>query len=82
MAIMGQSQQLYNRLVKVLCKDEGSCHTAKGTACAIPTMIMAIMESNLLHNGLVKVPDVLVDFMLDKAEEIQTRRSKNKRPNV
>ena len=57
------------------------CHTVNGTACAIPRMIMAIMEQNQLHNGLVKVPDVLVDFMPDKADRIKPLRHRNRRPH-
>ncbi|KAG8552744.1 hypothetical protein GDO81_003030 [Engystomops pustulosus] len=38
-------------------------HTINGTACAVPRLIIAILESNQLHDGRVRVPEVLQPFM-------------------
>ncbi|KAJ1109095.1 hypothetical protein NDU88_006461 [Pleurodeles waltl] len=38
-------------------------HTVNGTACAIPRMIIAILESNQLKDGRVRVPEVLRPYM-------------------
>uniref|UniRef100_A0A8C5QRN1 serine--tRNA ligase n=1 Tax=Leptobrachium leishanense TaxID=445787 RepID=A0A8C5QRN1_9ANUR len=34
-------------------------HTVNGTACAVPRLLIAILESNQLKDGRVRVPDVL-----------------------
>lgn len=39
------------------------CHTINGTACAVPRLIIAILESNQLKDGRVRVPEVLQPFM-------------------
>ncbi|KAJ7303905.1 hypothetical protein JRQ81_011416 [Phrynocephalus forsythii] len=38
-------------------------HTVNGTACAIPRLIIAILESNQCQDGTVRVPDVLQPLM-------------------
>jgi seryl-tRNA synthetase len=39
------------------------CHTVNGTACAIPRMIIAILENYQQPDGSVVIPDVLRPFM-------------------
>ncbi|XP_073405154.1 serine--tRNA ligase, mitochondrial [Dendrobates tinctorius] len=38
-------------------------HTINGTACAVPRLIIAILESNQLQDGRVHIPEVLQPFM-------------------
>uniref|UniRef100_A0A670J3M6 serine--tRNA ligase n=1 Tax=Podarcis muralis TaxID=64176 RepID=A0A670J3M6_PODMU len=38
-------------------------HTVNGTACAVPRMLIALLESNQLKDGSVRVPDVLQPLM-------------------
>lgn len=38
-------------------------HTLNGTACAVPRMILAIMENNQQEDGSIVVPEVLRPFM-------------------
>ncbi|XP_069799797.1 serine--tRNA ligase, mitochondrial [Dendropsophus ebraccatus] len=38
-------------------------HTINGTACAVPRLIIAILESNQLKDGRVRIPEVLQPFM-------------------
>ncbi|XP_063794007.1 serine--tRNA ligase, mitochondrial isoform X2 [Pseudophryne corroboree] len=38
-------------------------HTVNGTACAVPRLIIAILESNQLKDGRVRIPKVLQPFM-------------------
>ncbi|XP_075042913.1 serine--tRNA ligase, mitochondrial [Mixophyes fleayi] len=38
-------------------------HTVNGTACAVPRLLIAILESNQLKDGSVRVPQVLQPFM-------------------
>uniref|UniRef100_A0A8C6YAE7 serine--tRNA ligase n=1 Tax=Naja naja TaxID=35670 RepID=A0A8C6YAE7_NAJNA len=38
-------------------------HTVNGTACAIPRMLIAILESNQLKDGSVRIPAVLQPLM-------------------
>ncbi|CAJ0934681.1 unnamed protein product, partial [Ranitomeya imitator] len=38
-------------------------HTINGTACAVPRLIIAILESNQLQDGRVRIPEVLQPFM-------------------
>jgi len=38
-------------------------HTLNATACAVPRMIVAILENNVQADGSVRVPDVLRPFM-------------------
>uniref|UniRef100_A0A8D2Q5P9 serine--tRNA ligase n=1 Tax=Varanus komodoensis TaxID=61221 RepID=A0A8D2Q5P9_VARKO len=38
-------------------------HTVNGTACAIPRMLIAILESNQCQDGSVRVPEVLQPLM-------------------
>ncbi|KAG8448880.1 hypothetical protein GDO86_015813 [Hymenochirus boettgeri] len=38
-------------------------HTVNGTACAVPRLIIAILESNQAKDGTVRVPDVLQSYM-------------------
>ncbi|XP_068106705.1 serine--tRNA ligase, mitochondrial [Hyperolius riggenbachi] len=38
-------------------------HTINGTACAVPRLIIAILESNQLKDGRVRVPEVLQPYM-------------------
>lgn len=48
-------------------KNKGSptafCHTLNGTACAVPRMIVAIIENNQQQDGSVVVPEVLRPFL-------------------
>lgn len=43
--------------------DVKHCHTVNGTACAIPRMIIAILENYQRSNGTVDIPDVLQPYM-------------------
>ncbi|XP_069500322.1 serine--tRNA ligase, mitochondrial isoform X2 [Ambystoma mexicanum] len=38
-------------------------HTVNGTACAVPRMMIAILESNQLKDGQVRVPKVLQSYL-------------------
>jgi seryl-tRNA synthetase len=38
-------------------------HTVNGTACAVPRLILTIMENNQTQDGKVKIPTVLVPWM-------------------
>uniref|UniRef100_A0A8C5S6I1 serine--tRNA ligase n=1 Tax=Laticauda laticaudata TaxID=8630 RepID=A0A8C5S6I1_LATLA len=38
-------------------------HTVNGTACAIPRMLIAILESNQLKDGSIRIPTVLQPLM-------------------
>ncbi|XP_026571235.1 serine--tRNA ligase, mitochondrial [Pseudonaja textilis] len=38
-------------------------HTVNGTACAVPRMLIAILESNQLKDGSVRIPTVLQPLM-------------------
>ncbi|XP_073454863.1 serine--tRNA ligase, mitochondrial [Aquarana catesbeiana] len=38
-------------------------HTINGTACAVPRLIIALLESNQLKDGRVRVPEVLQPYM-------------------
>lgn len=38
-------------------------HTINGTACAVPRLIIALLESNKLKDGRVQVPEVLQPYM-------------------
>ncbi|XP_074872365.1 serine--tRNA ligase, mitochondrial [Carettochelys insculpta] len=38
-------------------------HTVNGTACAIPRMLIALLESNQLKDGSVRVPAILQPFL-------------------
>lgn len=38
-------------------------HTLNGTACAIPRLLIAIIENNQNKNGTVNIPDVLQPYM-------------------
>jgi seryl-tRNA synthetase len=39
------------------------CHTLNATACAVPRMIVAILENNQQEDGSVVVPEVLRPFL-------------------
>ncbi|XP_029475708.1 serine--tRNA ligase, mitochondrial [Rhinatrema bivittatum] len=41
----------------------GYAHTVNGTACAVPRMLIAILESNQLKDGSVRVPEVLQPYL-------------------
>lgn len=41
-------------------------HTLNGTACAIPRMLISIVETNQNSNGTITVPDVLLKYMKGK----------------
>uniref|UniRef100_A0A8C3XLJ0 Serine--tRNA ligase, mitochondrial n=1 Tax=Chelydra serpentina TaxID=8475 RepID=A0A8C3XLJ0_CHESE len=38
-------------------------HTVNGTACAVPRMLIALLESNQLQDGSVRVPAILQPFV-------------------
>lgn len=38
-------------------------HTLNGTACAVPRMIIAIMENNQQEDGSIVIPEVLRPYM-------------------
>lgn len=38
-------------------------HTVNGTACAVPRIIISIVEQNQAEDGHVVIPKVLVPFM-------------------
>lgn len=38
-------------------------HTVNGTACAIPRLLISILESNQLNDGRIKIPPVLIPYM-------------------
>ncbi|KAM3910720.1 serine--tRNA ligase, mitochondrial [Leptodactylus fuscus] len=63
-------------------------HTINGTACAVPRLIIAILESNQLKDGRVRVPEVLQPFMgtdiIDKPSytpQIYIGPNQKKKPN-
>lgn len=41
-------------------------HTLNGTACAIPRMLIAILETFQTKEGFIRVPDKLLPFMNGK----------------
>lgn len=49
-------------------------HTINGTACAIPRMLIALVETNQMDNGTIQIPNVLVPYMQNK-----THINKNKK---
>ncbi|KAM3829891.1 serine--tRNA ligase, mitochondrial isoform 2-T2 [Vipera latastei] len=56
-----------SRRLNILYYDEKQqlsfAHTVNGTACAIPRMVIAILESNQLKDGSVQIPAVLQPLM-------------------
>ncbi|XP_022919660.2 serine--tRNA ligase, mitochondrial [Onthophagus taurus] len=60
-----QSRRL-NIKYKNLKGDELFAHTLNGTACAIPRMIIALVETYQNSNGTVSIPKVLQTYMNDK----------------
>ncbi|XP_071080067.1 serine--tRNA ligase, mitochondrial-like [Haliotis cracherodii] len=53
-------------------------HTVNGTACAVPRMIMAIMENNQNKDGSVSLPEVLWPYM---NTEVITKSHSNVQPH-
>uniref|UniRef100_A0A2D4GSW9 serine--tRNA ligase n=1 Tax=Micrurus corallinus TaxID=54390 RepID=A0A2D4GSW9_MICCO len=56
-----------SRRLNIMYQDEKQqlsfAHTVNGTACAIPRMLIAILESNQLKDGSVRIPAVLQPLM-------------------
>lgn len=46
-------------------------HTLNGTACAVPRLIQAILESCQLSDGSIQIPEVLQKYMLDGSSIIK-----------
>lgn len=38
-------------------------HTLNGTACAVPRLIVALMESNQLEDGSILIPAILQPYL-------------------
>ncbi|MEE6490585.1 hypothetical protein FKM82_015908 [Ascaphus truei] len=57
-----QSRRL-NIMYQKLDGELQHAHTVNGTACAVPRLLIAILESNQLKDGTVRVPEVLQPFM-------------------
>jgi seryl-tRNA synthetase len=57
-----QSRRLHMKYVND-CYAVHHVHTVNGTACAIPRMVMAILENFQNKDGSVAVPEKLVDYM-------------------
>lgn len=60
----------------------GYAHTINGTACAIPRLIIALLETHQMENGSVELPNILSEFLqslvirtsrLPKFTEFKTR---------
>lgn len=49
------------------------CHTVNGTACAIPRLMIAILENYQQPNGTVVIPDILQPYMDD--QKVISKRS-------
>lgn len=49
-------------------------HTVNGTACAVPRMLIAIMENFQNENGSINIPNELQKFMNGKKQIERTKR--------
>jgi seryl-tRNA synthetase len=52
-----------NKRKKQKASPTAFCHTLNATACAVPRMIIAILENNQREDGSVEVPEALRPFM-------------------
>lgn len=64
-----------SRRLNIRCHSNGAlkfCHTINGTACAVPRMLIALMETNQQKDGSILVPGRLIPYMNNK-ETINSR---------
>ena len=47
----------------IVCDDGEPIETANGTACAVPRVMIALLETYQQKDGSVLIPDVLVPYM-------------------
>ncbi|XP_055343536.1 serine--tRNA ligase, mitochondrial-like [Paramacrobiotus metropolitanus] len=58
-------------------------HTVNGTACAVPRLIIALLEQHQIHNGSVRIPAVLRPYfhgaeLIDKPDEVPALKWRKK----
>ena len=58
-----QSRRLNIRYKSMHEKETKFVHTVNGTACAVPRLILSILENNQQEDGTVKIPKALVNYM-------------------
>jgi seryl-tRNA synthetase len=67
-----------SRRLNIRYKDDAKklkfVHTLNGTACAIPRMLIAIVESNQNEDGNVTLPPVLQKYMTSEWDSNPTRK--------
>lgn len=66
---------LQARRFNIKC-DGGFAHTVNGTACAIPRLLLTLVETHQTEDGNVRIPAALQKFtgfnrLIDNAEELQ-----------
>jgi len=63
-----QARRLNIRYKPEVAPEEGGttrfAYTLNGTACAVPRMIIAILEQNQRADGTVEIPDILRPYMM------------------
>jgi seryl-tRNA synthetase len=62
-AVAAAQQPPKSKKVKTTLPPLQFVHTLNATACAVPRMIIAILENNQQEDGSVVIPDVLRPFM-------------------
>ncbi|XP_013412289.1 serine--tRNA ligase, mitochondrial [Lingula anatina] len=64
-----QSRRLH---IKYRARDgsEKFVHTVNGTACAVPRLIMAIVENSQNEDGTISIPQALQKYMFPKGKQI------------
>lgn len=53
--------------------DVGFVHTINGTACAVPRILIALIETHQTDHGVVKIPQVLVPFLRGQNEIVKQK---------
>lgn len=75
-----QARRLNIRYKPIQSKSKNTyAHTVNGTACAVPRMIISIVEQLQQKDGSVKVPEALVPFMMG-IDSIPSNNPAFKRP--
>jgi seryl-tRNA synthetase len=55
-----------SRRLKIVDEDNNNLHTVNGTACAVPRLMIALVETHQNSDGTVTIPQVLRPYMNDK----------------
>lgn len=55
-----------SRRLNIKCSEGSYAHTLNGTACAVPRMLIALLETHQHPKGKIIIPDVLKPFMNGK----------------